>query len=345
MRVYWRGMAKFSVNLASFAKTFPRGIAVPPLLEAFGQWVSKLPHGSLGYFEVMKGGKFADGALSRDANKQIADATAIFLMFGDGSELALWNHGDGPPAVVLIDSEGQHRTVASSLEAFLEACGRQDTDTELDGKYLDDAPPQRHKELAAWLRARKVKVAKRKAPDFGKWVHALAKVDAPPKASGLAPPPKDMAARAIAALGKPASDAKLAGLLAELGIDLKRYKTADSQRFLLVPPHGYALSFEAKKLKRVEFTNAGYVSWDYVNGKDAKFAAFPHEVWKGVKATDKLATALKKLGKPSDATPSAGLYYYKLPGGAQALVKGFDEDVDDDGIAKDALRYITIGVR
>jgi hypothetical protein len=289
-------------------------------------------------------GKFSDDALSKDAKKTIAEATGIFMTFGEGSQLALWNHGDGPPAVVLIDSEGENRTVAPSLEAFLEAVSKQKSDTELDGEYLEDAPPQRHADLAKWLREKKVKVAKQKAPHFGKWVDKLAKGAAPPRASGLPAPPKDMAARAIAALGKTASDPKLVALLADLGIDLKNYKTADAQRFLLVPQHGYSLSFESKKLKRVELTNGGYVSWDDVNGKDATFAAFPHEIIKGVRTTDKLKVALKKLGKPSDQTPEAALYYFTLSGGAQALVKGVEEDDAESPLPKDAIQYIAIGV-
>ncbi len=78
--------------------------------------------------------------------------------------------------------------------------------TELDGLDLDEGPPRRHKELAQWLTQKNVKVEKRRAPDFGKWVAKLAKGDAPPKPGGLLPPPKDMVSRVIAVLGKPATD-------------------------------------------------------------------------------------------------------------------------------------------
>lgn len=334
-------MGNFMVDAPSLDKHFPRTMEVPPLLRVFAQWVAELPRGSLGHFESLAGGKFSDSGLSRAANKTIAAAVGIFMTFGEGSELALWRHDDGPPAVVLIDSEGQHRTVAGTLEAFLTDVSKRRSDTELDGRDGDDAPPQRHQELAAWLRAAKVKVpeAKGKLPDFGAWVTSLIGTDAPPSSSGLPAPGLDMATRTIAALGKPASDPAVVALLAELGIDLKKYKTADALRALLVPLHGYALSIEGKKLKSVEFTNQGYSCWDPSGGADATFAAFPHEVVPGVRTTSTVKAALSALGPPSDSTPAAGLYYYVLPGSTHVLVKGADEDYPDD-LPADAIRFI-----
>lgn len=338
-------MANFSVNLTSIEKKFPKKMTVPPLLKAFGQWVAKQPRGSLGYFEVMAGGKFRDDSLSKEANKTIADATGIFMLFGEGSELALWNHGDGPPAVVLIDSEGQNRTVASSLEAFLTKVAKRDTDTELDGDGDDDDVPQKHKELAAWLKTKKVTAAKRTAPDFGKWVTKLSKVDAPPKAGGLPAPPKDMAARGIASIGKKANDPKLAALLAELGIDLKNYKTADAQRHLYVPKHGYKLQFEKGTLKALEFTAAKHESWDYVNSKHASFEAFPFEIFKGVKITDSLAVMKKKLGKPVKESEELGTYYWDLPGNVRFLVSVIAPDDEDEKIPPGGISYIYVGAK
>ena len=340
-------MATFSVNLASIQKKFPKGMQVPPLLEAFAPWVAKMLDGSLGNFEVMAGGKYVDGALSAEANKKIAAATGIFMSFGEGSQLALWNHDDdAPPAVVLIESEGQHRTVAPSLEAFFEAWSKQKTETELDGKYLDDGPPQRHAELAAWLRTQKVNVEKRKAPHFGKWIEKLSKVDAPPSANGLPAPPKDMATRAIAALGKPASDAALSSLLGELGIDLKSYKTADAQRALYAPSRGYALSFEKKVLKSVLFANKGYTSWSNGTGREETFAAYPHAVINGANVTDTLKNVKAKIGTVDDENPDAGLYYFKVsaPSGAAGLIRCATPDSGGD-VPVGAVLAISVGVR
>jgi hypothetical protein len=184
-----------------------------------------------------------------------------------------------------------------------------------------------------------------KAPDFGAWVEKLAKTDAPPTAGGLPVPPKDTAQRAIASLGKSPSDKTLAALLADLGIDLKKYKTAGSQRHLLVPKHGYSLSFEKQKLRGVEFTNAAYESWDYVNGKDAKFTAFPHEILKCVKVTDKLAVMKKKLGKAAEESPELGTYYWNFPGKVRLLVACVDPDETDGPLKPGAVQYLHFGVK
>ena len=79
-----------------------------------------------------------------------------------------------------------------------------------------------------------------------------------------------------------------------------------------------------------------------MNGKDAKFGAFPHAIVKEVKTTDKLTVILKKLGRPEPGG-RPGLYYYKLAGGATALVKGFEDD-DDTTIPKNEVQYISAGV-
>jgi hypothetical protein len=327
------------VDLASIEKTLPKGIRLPPLLRALGEWLGTLRHGSLGYFEVMGGSRFADGALSKDANKKIAGATGIFMSFGEGSALAFWKHGKTPPAIVLLDSEGQHRTVAPSLEAFLIAWSKRETGTELDGKYLDDAPAQRHAELAAWLREHDVEPAPGDAPNFGAWFAEIAKSDAPPDPADLPAPPEDMAPRVLAALGKLAKDPELAALLAELGIDLARYKTADAQRHLLVPVHGYALSFEKKVLKRVTFANAGYRSWDYANAKHAAFNAFPHEIVKGMRITDDLAVVKEKLGKAESESAERGTYYYR-----EGLLSVVAPDVVDGPIPPGTIQYFANGV-
>lgn len=313
-------MVNFPVNLASIEKKLPKTMTMPPLLRSFGQWVAKIPQGSLGYFEAMAGDKFVDDSLPLDANKEIAGATGVFMIFGEGSMVALWNHGEGPPAVVLIDSEGQHRTLAPTLEAFLEAWSKQKTGTELDGMDLDDDEPQRHKELARWLAEKKVRAERRKAPDFGRWIDTLVKSAAPPKAKELPGPPKDMAKLAMAAIGRPATDPKVNALLTALGIDFAKYKTADAQRHMLVPRHGYRLSFEKKKLVEVLFANQGLTRFDYVNGKDARFAAFPHEVLKGAKTTDTLDVIRRKVGKFDSEDVEWGAYRCELPGGAKLVV-------------------------
>lgn len=318
-----RRMAKFPVNLSSIQKKLPNGMSVPPLLEAFGKWVSKMPQGSLGYFERMSGGKFADDALTKDANKAIAGATGVFMTLGEGSMLALWNHGDGPPAVVLLDSEGQHRVLAPTLEAFLVAWSKKKTGTELDGYDFDEDEPQRHAELAAWLEENEVHARRRKVPDFGAWFDEIASDKPAPEAGELPPPPADMAEYAVAAIGGSAKDPKVKALLAAVGIDFAKYKTADAQRHLLVPRHGYSFSFEKKKLQEVTFAAEGRTAYDYVNGKGVRFAPFAHEVFKGAKTTDTLDVIREKIGRFDSEDAEWGAYACDLPSGAKLIVSCF----------------------
>jgi len=169
------GREGFSVHLSSVEKKFPKTIEVPELLKELAPWLAKVPFGSLGYFEILAGDKYRDNSLSPKANKAIADATGIFMTFGEGSHVALWNHGTKIPAVVRLDSEGQHATLAPSFEAFLLDWSKRKTDTELDGLYLDEGPPQQHDKLAGWLAKRNVKAPVAKAPDFAKWVDSVSK--------------------------------------------------------------------------------------------------------------------------------------------------------------------------
>ena len=45
----------------------------------------------------------------------------VFLLLGDGSRVALWDHGAGTPAVVLLGSENEARNLAPDLDTFLAA--------------------------------------------------------------------------------------------------------------------------------------------------------------------------------------------------------------------------------
>lgn len=330
-------MATFPVDLRSLQKKFPKGLSVPPLLQAFGEWVSTVQQGSLGYFERMAGGKFADDALSTDVNKTIDSAIGVFLWLGEGSMVALWQHGEGPPAVVLLDSEGQHRGLAPTLEAFLVAWSKQKTGTALDGNDVDDDQLQRHADLAAWLARKKISAEKRKVPDFGEWFDEVAAGPPPPKSGELVPPPENMAEYAIAAVGRSAADPKVKALLAALGIDFAKYKTADAQRHLVVPRHGYSLCFEKRKLETVRFAAEGLTAYDYVNGKDVRFAPFPHAVFAGVRTTDTFAEIKAKVGSFDSEDPEWGAYVCNHPSGVKVQVSLFTR-----GRRKGAVEYIVV---
>ena len=94
-----------------------------------------------------------------------------FLSLPDGSLLALLTPEVGArSAVVLVGSEGEARTVASSLEDFLVRLSQAKTGIqELD----DENPGDGREELAAWLEDNEIKherPAKRKVVDFAAWL-------------------------------------------------------------------------------------------------------------------------------------------------------------------------------
>ncbi|WP_163998023.1 hypothetical protein [Pyxidicoccus caerfyrddinensis] len=156
-------MAKYTVKLSKV----PAGHQLPPLLEDVGAWVGRQTHGTLGWFDTL-----AAEAIPKEWNPENAarlrrDAFA-FLQLPDGSLLALVNTGaKTPPAVALLGSEGEARTVANSLEEFLTLWSKGETDIdELD----DEEGASGRKALAAWLKTQKVKVPKAKDFDFAAWL-------------------------------------------------------------------------------------------------------------------------------------------------------------------------------
>ena len=139
---------------------------VPPLLLAFAKWIKKVPHGTLGYFDVLASEPFNDPHLSDDAIELLRAKLGIFLHLPDGSNLALWNYGGKIPAVVLLGSEGELDNIAPSLESFLIKLSKGKTDiSDLD----DEEASASRADLAQWLTQQKVKVKSAKVPDFREW--------------------------------------------------------------------------------------------------------------------------------------------------------------------------------
>src|SRR5947209_8350587 len=100
-------MAKYTAKLRA-----PRGHSIPPLLQNFGEWLAKQSFGSVGYFDLVA------EKITKEWHPEAADRLArdgfAFLTLGDGSMLALLKTGaGGPPAVVLLGSEGETETVAT----------------------------------------------------------------------------------------------------------------------------------------------------------------------------------------------------------------------------------------
>ncbi|MFB1482722.1 hypothetical protein [Corallococcus sp. RDP092CA] len=166
----------------------PKGHAVPPLLREVGAWVGTQNHGTLGWFDLF-GFDALPSEYSPENAERLQAAGFSFLNLPDGSLLALLKD-----AVVLLGSEGESRTVADSLEAFLVAWSKGRTGiSDLD----DDDASSGREALAAWLQARGLQVPKAAPFDFAAWLDG----DEAP-ASG---------ATSGASLGAPTDDVKAMG--------------------------------------------------------------------------------------------------------------------------------------
>ncbi|MFY2562183.1 hypothetical protein ACN469_31600 [Corallococcus terminator] len=137
-------MARYTVRL----DTAPAGHSLPPLLVDFGKWLGTQTYGSLGDFELIA------TAVPQEWNPKVAERLQrdafCFLNLPDGSLLALLRFdAEAPWAVVLLGSEGESRTISSSLEGLLHAIAEgntdiSDIDDDGDGRealsdWLDDA--------------------------------------------------------------------------------------------------------------------------------------------------------------------------------------------------------------
>jgi hypothetical protein len=169
-------MAKYMVNVSSA----PEGHDVPPLLLELGTWLGAQDHGALGWFDGLMA-RAIDKEWSEEHADRLRAAGFAFLTLGEGSTLALLKTGaKTPPAVVLLDSEGDRRTVANSLEEFLALWAKGKTDIgDLDEE--ESAPGRRA--LGAWLKEKKIKAPKAASFDFQAWLDTgIAVPPAPHKA-------------------------------------------------------------------------------------------------------------------------------------------------------------------
>ncbi|PTL75758.1 hypothetical protein [Vitiosangium sp. GDMCC 1.1324] len=164
-------MANYKVKLSPA----PDGHEIPPLLTEFGAWLGNQPHGTLSGFDVLEAEAIPKEWSPEKADRLRRDAFA-FLHLPDGSLLVLVNTGaKAPPAIALLGSEGEVRTVANSLEEFLKLWSQGETGIhELD----DEEGASGRKALAAWLKEKKVKAPKAKDFDFAAWLDGEAPVPA-----------------------------------------------------------------------------------------------------------------------------------------------------------------------
>ena len=142
----------YRIDLDSIRKAFPLWLEAPPLLVDFAAWLEGRAWGGLGCFDLV--GQFSDNAPLFDSSL-LRNEFALFMRLPDGSAVGTWypDIGNAELApVVLIDSEGQNKILAPSLEAFLaKLASLQFQDSDL---YPHEDSDDQTDELAAWLRKR-----------------------------------------------------------------------------------------------------------------------------------------------------------------------------------------------
>ena len=144
---------------------------IPPLLSDAAKLVNAQKRGALGWFDSFEPEEIPKAWDPQNAER-LRRAGFAFLSLPEGSLLALLEVDGAPPAVVLLGSEGDRRTVATSLEAFLIAWSKGETEiSELD----DEEGAAGRKALGKWLASKKVKAPKAKDFDFQAWLDGNAK--------------------------------------------------------------------------------------------------------------------------------------------------------------------------
>jgi hypothetical protein len=293
----------YDVDIESLAAGFPPGMPVPPLLPAFGRWLAEQPYGSVGYLNCLAG-EAVDLTISPSEEVALAmrERLGIFLTLPEGSDLALWDHGGAVPAVVNIDSEGEYRTVAPSLEAFLLGWSEQAADSgELnrdDDDEDEDSEPSRYAEFAAWLREQGVRAPDvPPAPDFGAWVDEVTQQAEDERAARFAalPPivPTDpavvsaavrtLATTADPMLGRFVDEDQLIAYCASLGVDVRTVPGPDEFRSLARFDAGFELEFAypweyGNPTLRARFTDA--LQAEYLRARRRMFWSITlHTAW------------------------------------------------------------------
>jgi hypothetical protein len=280
--------------------------ALPPLLVEVAAWIESQPDHALGYFELSAEPitlGFEDPAMAA----RFAAHAVPFARIADGSEICVVTRGAGvPPAVVLLDSEGGDRTIATSPEAFALAWAEAET-----GVFeLDDDDATARPEFAAWLEKKGVRDPDGPAFDLGAFLENKQE-DAEGNAGAPTPPPADLAryaelpehARRLALLlGRRGDDPELVAFVA----DLKKKAPAsvswsdDSQWVEAGKKHGIDLLFEAHvyhdAYPEIAKSKTSFVPYlAAVFFRPAYDAPLPY----GLSATSEPTEVEAKLGPPS----------------------------------------------
>lgn len=191
----------------------PRGHTIPPLLRDFGQWLKARRYGAVGYFELLAGTPTYG---EPNADKRLRDAMS-FVHLPEGSLVVLVKHGDGPPPVALVGSEGALRTLAGSLEEFLTNLAAGDTGV----MELDDEDATDREKLSDFLKSKKVVVPKAPDFDFQAWLDGVSQAEARPASAPRAIEPRlveglpGFFAELASMMGRRADDPELVAFLQE----------------------------------------------------------------------------------------------------------------------------------
>ena len=166
-------MAKYPVMVSSA----PKGHDIPRLLGDFGAWLGAQEHGALGWFDGLMA-RAIDKEWSEEHADRLRAAGFAFLTLGEASMLALLKTGvNTPDAVVLLDSEGDRRTVANSLEEFLALWARGETDI---GDLDEEESAAGRRALGLWLEEKKIEAPTAPDFDFQVWLDAGTTVPSAP---------------------------------------------------------------------------------------------------------------------------------------------------------------------
>jgi hypothetical protein len=292
-------MAKITVRAATFKKLFPKSMPVPPRLLAFAEWLRRVDHGTLGYFDVLAGERLDENYVRNPERTSIlAEKLGIFLFLPDGSYLALWDFGGREPAVVLIGSEGELWNVAPTFDAFLFALAQAKTGVNaLDDEDASTSRPA----LRAWLKQQGVAPAKKKGkvPDFEPWFLGEEDAGATERVVPMAGfEMKAFTPTLYRLLGKNSEDAELRSFLAALGLwPLPRKKRDDFALYLEKKRQGFCLLFdEAPKVAgqkgQLLILNACFF---YSQGKDG-YRGFAHAMPCRIRWADTMKSLASRLG-------------------------------------------------
>lgn len=283
------------IDVQSLRATFPNQLKVPARLEAFAAWVKNVPTGSVGHFDAIAGDSLEESGLLDEAGvERASEKMGLFLWLPDGSRLALCDFGENArDAVVLLSSEGEHRTIAASLDSFLIKLSKGATDiADLD----ENSEPSKRPELSAWLKTQGLEAPRKEAlPDFESWLAeapSAAKVKALSGGFDLT----TLCASLETLIGRSATDPAVQAFLLNLGY-WPLPKITEATMYSLYLPHqadGYCLLFKDEK-PAPRFEGCFFFSTaeeGYTNFKPAMPG--------GVKFGETVAEVVARLGPPEN---------------------------------------------